>query len=81
MTRGGLVMVKVGLALLAVGVGTLFGYVVYVLLRGLYTKPDAPLVLQVVVPVALVGLALLVAAVVRDRLRTLRGETFKEVEN
>ena len=51
------------------GGGAFVGYVLYVVFRELYTQGSVPLVFKVAVPVALAGVAFLVAAVTRDRLK------------
>ena len=71
-------MVKVGAVLMVGGLAALVGYAVYLLFRALFLE-DVSLIVQIAVPAALVGLALLMIAVVRDRLRKRRGEQFKEV--
>jgi len=73
-------MVKVGAVLLVLGAGALVGYVLYTVLRLLYTSENVPLVVQVAVPAVLLGLVLVVAAVIRDRIRARRREDLQEVE-
>lgn len=74
-------MAKAGAILLVLSGGAIAGYVLYLLFRLLYTARDVPLVFQVAVPAALVGLVLLVGAVARDRIRARRRERFEEVEH
>ncbi len=74
-------MAKAGAVLLVLGGGAILGYILYRFLWLLYTAHDVPLIIQVAVPVALVGFVLLVVAVVRDRLRASRRERFEEVEH
>lgn len=74
-------MAKAGAVLLVTGGGAIAGYVLYLLFRLLYTARDVPLVIQVAVPVALVGFVLLVVAVARDRMRARRRERFEEAEH
>ena len=73
-------MVKAGAVLLVLGAGALVGYVLYTVLRLLYTTENVPLVVQVAVPAVLLGLVLVVAAVIRDRIRARRREDLQEVE-
>ncbi len=74
-------MVKAGTLLAGLGAGALLGYAMYELVRALYTTGDAPLTVQVAVPVALVGVTLIAIVVVRDRLKARRRERFREMEH
>ena len=74
-------MVKTGAILLVLGAGALVGYGLYTMLCLLYTSKDAPLVIQIAVPVALLGLTLIVATVIRDRVKTRSIENFEEVRH
>ena len=72
-------MTKTGAILLLVGGGGVVAYVFYLVFQGLYTSPDVHLVFKIGLPVALVGVALLLASVVRDRLKAKGEERFEEV--
>ncbi|MBI2873028.1 MAG: hypothetical protein HYY00_07575 [Chloroflexi bacterium] len=73
-------MLRLGAALAIAGVGALAGYVLYYFLRLIYTARDVPLVIKAAVPVALLGVLLVLAALVRERLRSRRKEHFEGVE-
>jgi hypothetical protein len=71
-------MVKVGTFLILASVLALLGYGAYSVFRLLLAEGVA-LIVWLAVPTALGGVALLVLAVVRDRLRERRREHFEEV--
>lgn len=75
-------MIRVGAALLLVGIAVLGGYAFFLILRALLSAwASVPIILQIGVPAVLVGLGLLMAAVVRDRLREYRRERFSGVKH
>ncbi len=75
-------MVKVGTALLLVGITVLAGYAFFLILRALFSAwASVPIILQIGVPAVLAGLGLLMAAVVRDRLRERSRERFNGVKH
>ena len=75
-------MVKFGSALLLVGIAVLGGYAFFLILRALFSAwASVPIILQVGVPAVLAGLGLLMAVVVRDRLREHRRESFNGVKH
>ena len=73
-------MVKAGATLLVVGVGALVGYWLYILFVALYIAGDVPLLVRIAIPMVLLGLVVLVAALAWDRLRARAHEHLKEIE-
>lgn len=73
-------MIRVGVALTLIGAGALLAYGLYELFRQLYTEPDVPLLLKVATPLALTGIAMVIGAIVRERLQARRSEQFEEVD-
>ena len=74
-------MVKFGSVLIVGSILALVSYAAYYLIRALFLASGISLVLNLALPAVLLGFALLVAAVVRDRLREHRGEHFEGVEH
>ena len=75
-------MVTLGSALLLIGIAILGGYALYLILRALFSAwASVPIVLQIGVPAVLAGFGLLMAVVVRDRLRENRQDRFNGVKN
>ncbi len=75
-------MTRVGAALLLVGIAVLGGYAFFLILRALFSAwASVPIILQIGVPTVLAGFGLLMAAVVRDRLREYRRERFNGVNH
>lgn len=66
---------------MVLGGGALTGYGAYHVFQALYVETDVPVVLKVATPIALVGCILLLAAVVRDRVRARREERFEGVRH
>ena len=73
-------MVRAGTTPLVVGVGAIVGYWLYVLFGSLYIAGDVPLLVRIAIPVALLGLVLLIAALAWERIRARKRECFEEVE-
>ena len=71
---------KAGLVLIVAGIGALMGYGLYVTLTAIVGTEDVPLLIRVALPAAAVGMILVVAAVLVDRLRRRKAETFEEVD-
>ncbi len=69
------------MVLLVVGALALLGFAGYYLFRALFVGAGVSLVVRLALPAMLLGLAVLVAAVVRDRLRDGRREHFEGVEH
>ncbi len=69
-------MQQLGLALLAAGAAILIGYWAYYVLSALFE--DAPPLILAAVVFLLVGLALLFAKVLRDRIAESKSERFEE---
>lgn len=74
-TNNGLLL-WIGGVLLATGVAVVGGFWVYALV----SAPDMPLVLLAAILAVLVGLAVLLAAAIRDRISHKRDENLAEVE-
>ena len=74
-------MVKAGAILIAGSGLALLGYAAYFLFQAFFVATGVSLIIRLAVPAALVGLALLVLAVIRDRLRESHREHFQEVEH
>ena len=73
-------MAKVGIALSLISLGVFIIYGVYSLLSVIYNESDVPLVLRISIPVMVTGVAMLLIAVVRERLADRKRENFKGVE-
>ena len=73
-------MQTVGLGLLLIGLAGLLGVGVYYALEALFTSGEIPLAIRLSVAAAVAGFLVLVASVVRDRIRESRNERFEEVD-
>ncbi len=71
---------KAGVVLIVAGVAALVGYGMYGALTAIVGDEEVPLLIRVALPAAAVGLVLVVAALVVDRLRRRKAETFEEVD-
>ena len=73
-------MQTVGLGLLLVGLAGLLGVGVYYALEALFASNEIPLAIRLSVAAAVAGFLVLVASVIRDRIRENRNERFEEVD-
>ena len=71
---------KAGLVLIVAGLGALVGYGLYQTFTALAGAEDVPLLIRIALPAAAVGLVFVVVAVLVDRLRRRKAETFEEVD-
>ena len=73
-------MQNIGLGLLLIGLAGMLGVGVYYALEALFASDDMPLVLRLSITAVIVGFVLLVASVIRDRIRESKTERFEEVD-
>jgi len=79
--RGGQVekiVEKVAWTLVAVGCLTLLGYAGYSSFDELFNESDLPMPVKAAVPIALIGVLVLVALAVKDRLSKMGKENFRK---
>ena len=69
-------MLKVGWILFIGGLVVVAGYVIYLFV----TDPDIPIAIRIGAPSAVVGVVLLIMGVGRERYRSAKKESFKEIE-
>lgn len=73
-------LVRIGAVLVVGGLAVAGVYWLWLVARAFFRSHEVPLVLKVALPAIGAGLLLLLAAVVRERVRAARKEHFKEVE-
>ena len=73
-------MERAGIVLIVAGLGILLGYGLYGAFTALVGAEEVPLPIRIAVPAAAVGLIAVVAAVLVDRQRRRKAETFEEVD-
>lgn len=73
-------MRKVGMVILGIGAMLLVGYVGYYYVTLFVLNPDIPLILRLAITAIPVGLLLVLLSLIRERVRDIRRETFKEVD-
>lgn len=73
-------MQAAGFGLLVIGLAGLIGAGVYYALVGLFGSADVPLVIRISIVAVAAGFVVLIAAVIRDRIRESRSERFEEVD-
>ena len=71
---------KAGVVLIVAGLGALVGYGLYEAFAALAGAEDVPLLIRIALPAAAVGLVFVVVAVLVDRLRRRKDETFEEAD-
>ncbi len=73
-------MQTIGLGLLLLGLAGLLGVGVYYALSELFAADEVPFLIRLSIAAAVVGFVVLMASVVRDRVRESRTERFEEVD-
>lgn len=72
-------MRKLGAVLLVGGVAALVAYVLYVVFTSILSA-FIPLPFRIIVTIIIVGVLLLLASVIRERLQAAKKESFRDVE-
>ncbi len=70
----------IGGILFAAGALVMTGYGVYAFGQEFFGDSDVPIAIQIALPAMVVGLVVLLAAVVKDRMKHRKDEYLKEVE-
>ena len=78
--RGTKTAIGIGSWLLLAGLGALIGYGVYEMLRGIFTEPDVPVLIQVAIPVCVAGAIILIGATFIRMMKRRKSEGLEEVE-
>jgi hypothetical protein len=73
-------MVRLGMLIFLLGAAVTAGFSVYLLVKEVLLDPDFPLALKVGLPAMGVGLLLLLAVAVRERVSMRRRDGLKEAE-
>ncbi len=73
-------MQNIGLGLLLIGLAGLFGYWVFAVLAVVFADAEIPFFIRLSLSAVIVGFVVLMASVVRDRIRESRTERFEEVD-
>ncbi len=73
-------MQTVGLGLLLLGLVGLLGVGVYYALAELFADDEVPFAVRLSVAAVIIGFVVLMASVIRDRIRESRAERFEEVD-
>ena len=73
-------MQTMGLGLLLLGLVGLLGVGVYYALRELFAADEVPFLIRLSIAAVIVGFVVLMASVVRDRIRESKSERFEEVD-
>lgn len=73
-------MQTVGLGLLLLGLAGLLGVGVYYALEALFASNEIPLAIRLSIAAVVAGFLVLVASVIRDRIRESKNERFEEVD-
>lgn len=56
----------------------LFGYGTYFSIKDFFSEPDIPIAVKIATPAVIVGVLMLLAAVLKDRLRERKAEVFRK---
>ena len=78
--RGTKTVVGIGAWLVVVGAAALVGYGVYETLRGIFSEPDVPVLIQVAIPACVAGVVILLGATFIQMMKRRKSEGFEEVE-
>lgn len=78
--RGTKTAVEVGAWLIVAGVAALVGYGVYETLRGIFTEPDVPILIQVAIPVCVAGAVIVLGATFIQMMKRRKSDGLEEVE-
>jgi hypothetical protein len=70
----------IGGVVFVAGVLVMTGYGVYEFGREFFGHSDVPIAIQIALPATVIGLAVLLAAVVKDRMKNRKDENLKEVK-
>lgn len=73
------VLLWIGGVVFAVGVLIMTGYGVYAFGQEFFGDSDVPLAMQIALPATVIGLAVLLVAVVKDRMKNRKDGNLKEV--
>ena len=78
--RGTRTAIGIGTWLLLIGLAALVGFGVYETLRGIFTEPDVPVVIQVAVPACVAGAVILLGATFIQMMKRRKSDGLEEVE-
>ena len=78
--RGTRAATRIGTWLFLTGLAALVGYGVYEALRGVFTEPDVPVLIQVAIPLLVAGAVMLLGATLIQKMKRRNEDGLEEVE-